>query len=267
MISSHTVLLNVEDGVAVLTLNRPDKLNALTQEMRRRYFDLLAECGTRDDVRVIVVTGAGKGFCAGGDLGELQTLARGDFDTTREDPRPQSFVLTIPKPIIAAVNGACAGHGLVQALMCDVRFAASGAKFTTAFSRRGLVAEQGISWILSRLVGPSRAADVLFSGRIFLAEEAAAMGIVNRVFAPGTLTDETIAYARDLAANCSPASLATMKQQIYADLDRGIEAAISEASKLMVESFAQPDFTEGVNSFLEQRPPAFAPLRLTRLRA
>src|SRR5688500_9769371 len=120
---SETVLMEVSDGVAMLTLNRPDKLNALTQEMRRRYFDLLAECGERADVRVIVVTGAGRGFCAGGDVGELQTLQQGRYETAGEDMRPQAFPLSIRKPIVAAINGACAGFGFVQALMCDIRFA------------------------------------------------------------------------------------------------------------------------------------------------
>ena len=258
---SDTVLMEVSDGVAVLTLNRPDKLNALTQEMRRRYFDLLAECGERADVRVIVVTGAGRGFCAGGDVGELQTLQQGRFDTAREDMRPQAFPLSIRKPVVAAINGACAGFGFVQALMCDLRFAAAGAKFTTAFSQRGLIAEHGISWMLPRLVGPARALDLLMSSRIVTAEEALAMGAVNFVVPASSLLGETMTYARHLAANCSPWSMATMKQQVYADLERGLEPAVAEANELMAESFGQPDFVEGVASFLERRPPAFRPLQ------
>jgi enoyl-CoA hydratase/carnithine racemase len=258
---SDTVLIEVSDGVALLTLNRPDKLNALTQEMRRRYFDLLADCGERDDVRAIVVTGAGRGFCAGADLGELQTLQRGDYETAREDLRPQAFALTIPKPIVAAINGAAAGLGFVQALMCDVRFAAAGAKLTTAFSQRGLIAEHGISWMLPRLVGPARALDLLLSSRVVTAEEALAMGVVNFVYPASSLLDEAMAYARNLATTCSPSSMATMKQQVYADLERGLEAAVAEANKLMVESFGQPDFVEGVASFLERRAPAFRPLQ------
>jgi enoyl-CoA hydratase/carnithine racemase len=175
--------------------------------------------------------------------------------------RPQAFALSIPKPIIAAINGAAAGLGFVQALMCDIRFAAAGAKLTTAFSQRGLIAEHGISWMLPRLVGPARALDLLFSSRIVTAEEALAMGVVNAVFAPDALLSETITYARNLAANCSPSSMATMKQQIYADLERGLEPAVAEANKLMVESFAQPDFVEGVASFMERRAPAFRPLQ------
>src|SRR5207245_9521181 len=125
-------------------------------------------------IRVSVLTGAGRGFCAGADMQELQAIGNGDFDSAAEahDRRPQTFALSIPKPIIAAINGPCAGLGLVQALMCDIRFAAEGAKLTTAFARRGLVAEHGISWILPRLVGPARALDLLLSGRVVLAHAA-----------------------------------------------------------------------------------------------
>jgi enoyl-CoA hydratase/carnithine racemase len=259
---SEVVESTVSDGVAVLTLNRPQRLNAWTAEMERTYFDLLADCGEREDVRVIVVTGAGRGFCAGADMEELEALGQDGLDgaADRRDPRPQSFALTIPKPVIAAINGPCAGIGLVQALMCDMRFAAEGAKITTAFARRGLVAEHGVSWILPRLVGPARALDLLLSGRVVLAEEAAALGVVNRVLAPDSLLDETMAYARDLAVNCSPASMATMKRQVYRDLDQGLDAAIEEANRLMVSSLQAPDFVEGVTSFVERREPNFAPL-------
>src|SRR4051794_38134341 len=218
--STDVLLRDTSDGVAVLTLNRPDRLNAWTFELEQAYFGALADCAEDPDVRVIVVTGAGRGFCAGADMDDLQGIGSGalDVDERAAQRRKQTFPLTIPKPIVAAVNGAAAGLGLVQALMCDIRFAAAGAKFTTAFSRRGLIAEHGISWILPRLVGPSRALDLLLSARVVLAEEAFAMGLVNRVVAPDALLDETLAYARDLAVNCSPASLAIVKSQIYAAL-------------------------------------------------
>src|SRR5262249_50124568 len=148
------------------------------------------------DVRVIVVTGAGRGFCAGADMGALQEVGKGA--SFGGSGKPQTFPLTIAKPIIAAVNGACAGLGLVHAPLCDLRFAAAGAKFTTAFVRRGLVAEHSISWTLPRLVGQANALDLLLSGRVFLAEEAAAIGLVNRVVEPAALLDTTLAYARDL---------------------------------------------------------------------
>ena len=260
---SEVVQRQVQDGVALLTLNRPDRLNAWTAEMERVYFGMLEECAQAEEVRVIVVTGAGRGFCAGADMHDLQALGDGQVDVDVEaalERRPQTFPLSIGKPIIAAINGACAGIGLVQALMCDVRFAADGAKLTTAFARRGLVAEHGISWMLPRLIGPARALDLLLSGRVVLAEEAQALGLLNRVLAPETLLEGTLDYAHELVVNCSPASMATMKRQVYADLDRALPDALAGADELMLESFTAPDFVEGVTSFLERRDPRFAPL-------
>jgi enoyl-CoA hydratase/carnithine racemase len=259
---SDVVQKQVREGVALLTLNRPDRLNAWTAEMEQTYFGMLEECGASSEVRVIVVTGAGRGFCAGADMQELQAIGNGGpspEDIARER-YPQSLPLTIPKPIVAAINGACAGIGLVQALMCDIRFAAEGAKITTAFARRGLVAEHGISWILPRLVGPSRALDLLLSGRVVLADEAMALGLVNRVLAPESLLEATLDYARELALNCSPASMATMNRQVYGDLERGLLDATAAADGLMLESFTAADFVEGVTSFLERRDPRFAAL-------
>jgi enoyl-CoA hydratase/carnithine racemase len=258
----EVVQRSVEEGVALLTLNRPDRLNAWTVEMEHAYFGLLEECASSPEVRVIVVTGSGRGFCAGADMQDLQALGDGSVDVSAHDAerRAQTFPLSIPKPIIAAINGACAGIGLVQALMCDLRFAAAGAKLTTAFARRGLVAEHGISWLLPRLVGPERALDLLLSGRVVLAEEAQSLGVVNRVMAPERLLEETLDYARELASCCSPASMATIKRQVYADLQRDLAQALQEADRLMLESFAAPDFVEGVTSFLERRDPRFAAL-------
>jgi enoyl-CoA hydratase/carnithine racemase len=259
---SEVVQKQFEDGVAIVTLNRPDRLNAWTVEMEQAYFAALDDCAASPEVRVIVVTGAGRGFCAGADMKDLQAIGAGEIDTeVREgDRRLQSHPLSIPKPIVAAINGACAGLGLVQALMCDVRFAAAGAKLTTAFARRGLVAEHGISWILPRLIGPARALDLLLSGRVVLAEEALELGLVNRVHPPDALLEQAVDYAREIARSCSPASMATMKRQVYADLLGGLADATAEADRLMLASFNEPDFAEGVTSFLERRDPRFAPL-------
>ena len=144
--------------------------------------------------------------------------------------------------------------------MCDLRFAAEEAKLTTAFSRRGLVAEHGISWILPRLLGPARALDLLLSGRVLLGAEAQSLGLVNRALPREAVLDETLAYARGLARRCSPASMAAAKRQVYADLDRELPEALAEADRLMLESFTAPDFLEGVASFVERRDPSFAPL-------
>ena len=257
-----TVLREQTDGVCVLTLNRPDRMNAWTHEMEARYFDLLAEAERDAETRVIVVTGAGRGFCPGFDMDALAAMSSGEGGNgaAAVPERPQTFPLTIRKPIVAAINGACAGIGLVQALMCDIRFAAAGAKFTTAFARRGLVAEHGSSWMLPRLIGPAAALDLLLSGRVFLAEEAERLGVVNRVLDRDRVLDEAVAYARDLAANCSPASMAAMKAQVYRDLERGLEESVDDANRLMLESFARPDFAEGVQSFVERREPRFSAL-------
>jgi enoyl-CoA hydratase/carnithine racemase len=265
---SDVVLFEVDDGVALLTYNRPDRLNAWTPELQTRYFDLLEECAEREDVRVIVLTGAGRGFCAGADMQALADLASGDgeAETGPGDSRPVTFALSIPKPIIAAINGPCAGLGLVHALMCDLRFAAAGAKLTTAFARRGLVAEHGISWMLPRLVGPARALDLLLSGRIVLGEEAAELGLVNRAVEDERLMDEVFAYARMLATECSPASMVRIKRQVYADCERSLAESLDQANVLMAESFAGPDFEEGVKSFMERRPPQFEALSMNAAR-
>jgi len=262
--ADDTVLYERRDpGIAILTLNRPERLNAWNSEMSTRYFELLDQAAADPDVKVIVVTGAGKGWCAGADMGTLQDLGDSAGSGGAEaaaGQREQYYTTTVPKPVIAAINGACAGLGMVQALMCDLRFAAKGAKFTTAFSRRGLIAEYGMSWILPRLVGTSRAMDLLFSGRVILAEEAAAMGLVNEVVEPEHLMDRTLEYAADLAVNASPTSISVMKSQVYRDQLRGVVEANDDAVALMVESLKRTDFKEGVASFLEKRPPNFAPL-------
>ncbi len=280
---SEVVLKEVRDGVAVLTLNRPERLNAWTGELEQTYFGLLRECAASTDVRVIVVTGAGRGFCAGADMQSLQAIGdvvQGDEAQNGDAPAagdaqgaggngaapeefehtPQTFTLSVPKPVIAAINGPCAGIGLVQALMCDIRFVAEDAKLTTAFARRGLVAEHGISWILPRLVGPARALDLLLSGRVVLGREAVELGLCNRATPAETVLEETLAYAHELATQCSPASMAQMKRQVYAAMEEPLADALAEADRLMLASFAKPDFAEGVASFVERRDPRFAAL-------
>ena len=256
--ADEVVLHEQRDGVALLTLNRPDRLNAWTPPMEVRYFGLLERCDADPEVRIVVVTGAGKGFCAGADMDALRDVGAGG--TFAPSGKPQTFPLTIRKPILAAINGACAGLGLVQALMCDLRFAAAGAKFTTAFVRRGLVAEHGSSWILPRLIGPARALDLLLSGRVFLADEALSLGLVNRVVEGDRLLASAMDYAKDMAANCSPTALAVIKRQVYRHLELDLAAAMADTNQLMEASLKRPDFREGVASFVERRAPRFAPL-------
>ncbi len=256
---TDVVLLEHRDpGIAIITLNRPERLNAWNGELAGRYFELLDQCAADSDVKVIVVTGAGRGFCAGADMDTLQGIGNTSGGAeSAAGGRAQHFTTSIPKPVIAAVNGACAGIGMVQALMCDVRFAAAGAKFTTAFARRGLIAEYGMSWVLPRLVGTANALDLLMSGRVILAEEAVTMGLVNEVVPPEHLLDRTLEYAADLAVNSSPTSMAVMKRQVYADATRGLAEATDDAVELMKASLRRPDFKEGVASFMQKRPPQF----------
>jgi enoyl-CoA hydratase/carnithine racemase len=258
----EVVLTDVRsDGVAVLTLNRPDRLNAWTVEMEDRYFDLLLDAQHDPTVRAIVVTGAGRAFSAGADLGSPGE----GMDTTQLqlgslDRRPTTLPLEIAKPIVAAINGPAAGASLVHTLQMDVRFAAAGAKLTFAFPRLGLVAEYGASWLLPRLVGTGHALDLLLSGRVITAEEACELGLVNRVVPVKELFDVAVAYAADLAVSCSPASMAVIKQQVHADRTTDLEAARVRAAGLMARSFGGADAREGVRSFLGRRPPAFPPL-------
>ena len=256
---AELVLSSVDQGVLTLTFNRPDKLNAWTGAMGRRYFDLLDGAAKDPEIRAVVVTGAGKGFCAGADFSTLTALRTGDYDET-PDPRPNTHPTTIPKPIVAAVNGACAGLGMVHALVCDVVYTAAEAKWTTAFSRRGLIAEYGLSWVLPRVMGQQRAMDILLSGRVFTGAEAYELGLVNRSVPGESLLAEAQAYARDLAAHSSPASMAIIKRQVWNDWDTTLAESAKAATHEMVSSFGRPDFAEGVSSFLERRPPNFPPL-------
>jgi enoyl-CoA hydratase/carnithine racemase len=259
---SDLVLAERRGPVLVLTLNRPERLNAWSDALEEDYYAWLDAAEDDPEVRAIVVTGAGRGFCAGADMDDLQRGAAGaDVEAAlRNRPRPRTFPLTVRKPLIAAINGAAAGLGLVEALYCDVRFASREAKLTTAFALRGLVAEYGMSWLLPRLVGYSAAVDLLLSGRVVLGEEALRLRLVDRLSEPGHVVDDAVAYAAELATYSSPWSMATIKAQVQADLDRSFADAVAEAEELMIRSFDQPDVLEGVRSYQDRRAPAFPPL-------
>ncbi|HVV08169.1 enoyl-CoA hydratase-related protein [Amycolatopsis sp.] len=247
-----------DDGVAVITLNRPERRNGWNPELEARYFEILEVADADPRVRAAVLTGAGKAFCPGVDSARLDKLAGQGLDVSgrRSPVRPWAF----RKPLIAAINGACAGMGLVQALLCDVRFAARGARFTTAFARRGLAGEFGITWLLPRLVGLERASDLLLSARVFDADEARELGMVSRVTEPGDLLPAARAYAADIAANCSPVSLALIRHQLRADLRNDFAEALGAAYRAMDVAASGPDFREGMDSFLAKRPPRFPAL-------
>jgi enoyl-CoA hydratase/carnithine racemase len=264
-INEDVVLCEVDNSIATLTLNRPGSANGWTGAMEAKYFDLLAECEENPAVKAIVVTGAGRTFCPGADMGNLQSFGSSEAQSSGGDvvgraTRPSHFPTMISKPTIGAINGACAGVGLVQALMLDLRFSAPNVKYTFAFARRGLIAEYGSAWLLPRLVGQSRALDLMMSSRVVLAEEALSMGLINQVHAADRLLDETRAYAYDLATNCSPTSMAIMKQQVQRSWGQDLETQLEESFVLMNKSLRRPDFKEGVTSYIEKRAPQFGPL-------
>lgn len=247
------------EGIVVLTLNRPARLNAWTGELQERYFKLLAEADRDPAIRAIVVTGAGPGFCAGGDIDELAQQSTSDHQFAPGHPT-MSFPLSVGKPLIAAINGACAGVGLVQALYCDVRFAATDAKFTTAFARRGLPAEYGIAWLLPRLVGTGRANDLLLSGRVLTGEQAGQIGLVEFVTSRETVLDEAVHYAHEIATYCSPSALAEIKRQLREGTAGDFATGYDRAEAALARASGWPDFAEGVASFIERRQPRFPPL-------
>ncbi|MBI3213065.1 MAG: enoyl-CoA hydratase [Mycobacterium sp.] len=265
--SSPAVLYEVRDsGVAVLTFNRPERMNAWGGELAAGFYAGIAAAEADPDVRVIVITGRGRAFCAGADMGGLSTISTVTVESANQTDvsalvagKHPYFLTQLDKPVVAAINGSIAGMGLSQALMADVRFAAAGAKFTTSFARRGLIAEYGISWILPRLIGWGAATDLLLSGRTFFAEEAAALGLVKEVVPAEQLMERTLAYAEEMAANCAPSSLAVMKRQLYADAGLPLVETSAKAERLMHDSMQRPDFIEGITAFFEKRPPNFPP--------
>jgi enoyl-CoA hydratase/carnithine racemase len=250
-------------GVAVLTFNRPERLNTWGGDIATALYAGLDRAEDDSAVRVIVLTGRGKAFCAGAQLGSMGTVTESLEKTDQRNltelvgERQPYYLTTLCKPVIAAINGSCVGIGLTQALMCDVRFAAAGAKFAASFARRGLIAEYGVSWILPRLTGWGVALDLLLSGRTFLADEAAELGLVKEVVAPEHLMRRAMEYAEDIAGNCSPASMAIIKRQAYGDAMREVAEASSRSESLLQQSLQRPDVIEGIMSFLEKRAPNF----------
>ena len=274
------ILYEVDDPVATITLNRPEQLNAWTARMGHEVAAAIGQAERDPAVVGIILTGAGRGFCAGADLGMLASVTATDGDAdSRESAAAQiveasvdvpgdpdagadlrgtyTYLMSVAKPVIAAINGPVAGMGVPVVLACDLRMMSSTAVLTTSFAQRGLIAEWGIAWQLSRLVGPAHALDLLFSARKVGGEEAERIGLVNRALAPDELIPAAREFLVNLAEHCSPASIAVIKRQVYLDLHRGLADASKDAERLMVESFGRPDFQEGVQSFLQRRPPKF----------
>ena len=271
---NQETLYQVADRVATITLNRPDKLNAWTAVMEGEVRAGIGEAERDENVRVIVLTGAGRGFCAGADISLLSTVATKGLDSaqraqavqpqggvvegTRGDfQKKYSYFPAVTKPVIAAINGPIVGLGLVIALYCDLRFASDAARFGTAFARRGLIAEYGMAWMLPRLVGHSNALDLLFSARMIDAAEAFRMGLVNQVYPQGTFHEKVREYAVDLASNVSPRSLRVIKRQVYDAMFLTLAETFETSEREMLESLRSDDFKEGVAHFIEKRSPVF----------
>jgi len=267
------ILYRVDDPVAVITMNRPDALNAFTVRMLAEIRHALAAAEADDRVVGIVLTGAGRGFCAGMDMNALNDMSGGgaggaeDLSALKASPGDPdmgddfqvtySYLLSVRKPILAAVNGACAGLGFVFALLSDMRFVDRSARFSTAFSQRGLIAEHGASWILPRLIGSGKALDLLWSARKFDGEEADRLGLAERLCEPGESVDAACDFVRELAATASPTSLKVIKAQVYRHLNMPLGEAMRETNAWMDESLQREDFREGVRSYIEKRPPQF----------
>ena len=276
MAEYQDILTDIEDQILTITLNRPDRLNAWTGDMENEVRDAIEQAGADDDIRCIIVTGAGRGFCAGADMAGLQQISPGgeaadaatsgtnaaSIPANAEDlaslyPGRFGYMYACPKPIIAAINGPCAGIGLIFSLYADMRFANQDAKFTTAFAQRGLIAEHGISWLLPRLVGEAHALDLLFTARVFKGAEAERVGLVNRALPANELLPHVMDTAKHLSTQVSPRSLAVMKRQIRESYFQNFARSLEIADQEMQQSFASFDFKEGVDSFVEKRPPAF----------
>ncbi|HEX2565832.1 MAG TPA: enoyl-CoA hydratase [Burkholderiales bacterium] len=269
------LLYESAEGIAAITLNRPQALNAYTAAMGQSLERAVAAAAADDSVRVVVLTGAGRGFCAGADMNLLQKIKPGgqrvsQAQNVKHDFRSHlgpdvgahfggrfGYLLQCRKPVIAAINGPAAGLGLVLALYADIRFAASEAKLTTSFAQRGLIAEHGISWLLPRLVGPAHALDLLLSARKIKAAEAERLGLVNKVFPQESFMPDVLAYASALAKTVSPRSTAVIKAQVWKAQFQDFNQALELADAEMQKSFASADFKEGVAHFVEKRAPAF----------
>ncbi len=268
---ASNITYEIDEPIAIIRLNRPEKLNAFTFTMVEQIREAVERAAADERSVAIILTGEGRGFCAGLDAADLTQSTKTGSPSSPRDSDPNelpalfSYLLRVPKPIVAAVNGVAAGGGFVLAMMCDLRFASTDASFTTVFSKRGLIAEHGTAWLLPRIVGTSRALDLLWSSRRIDANEAYRMGFVDRLVPRENLLDEAKTYLREMAANISPNSLAVIKSEVYKYWSLAMEPAFRDADLLMKDSLKHPDAAEGVASFVERRPPRFKRIRGAKL--
>ena len=263
---SQEIRYEVQDRVATVTLSRPDKLNAFTRRMRDELIDAFGRADADDGVRAVIVTGAGRAFCAGADLSgggaTFDYARRGDAgqDEHRDGGgRVSLSIFALKKPVIAAINGAAVGVGATMTLPMDIRIASSAAKFGFVFARRGIVPEACSSWFLPKVVGISRAAEWVYTGRVFGADEALAGGLVSRVVAPEDLMPAALALAREIADNTSAVAVALARQMLWrmAGADHPMEAHKVDSRGIFAMG-ASPDVKEGIAAFMEKRAPNFS---------
>ena len=253
------ILFTVEDGVATITLNRPKRLNAFHFALGAELESAYARCDVDDTVRALVLTGAGKAFCAGADMGGGdKTFDDVEGSRRAANPGPEVRRLAayqVRKPVIAAINGHAVGIGLTLAMQCDLRLVARDAKLAFAFVRRGVIPELGSHSILPRVIGFSRAADLLLSGRTIRGEEAAALGLASEVLPADAVVPRAQEWARDIAVNAAPASVAIAKRLLWEGVTETPPETMAKEKPLLEWAGKQADAAEGVRSFLERRTP------------
>lgn len=255
------LLYDVSDHIATITLHRPDRMNAISAAMLDSISRALRAADADPEVRVIILTGAGRGFCAGLDLKDLTAgtgIGSGSSLPARFDLEnsPPVVLHRTDKPVVCALNGPAAGYGMDLALGCDIRIASTEAKLAAVFTKRGILPESGGSWLLPRLIGWARAADVAFRGRVLSAQEALELGLVNAVVEPDQLLPVTRSWAEEIAAN-APLAVQATKRMMRLGLEETFEANVHHVYLQLLPLFQTEDFREGVRAFIEKRAPKF----------
>ena len=264
------IIYEKSDRVAVVSYNRPERMNAWTMRMGAQAREAILEADNDPDVGAIILTGAGRAFCAGADMQNLSNLANGT-DQLEEAGRPLagteemnpnfrgrfSWMMGLRKPVIGAINGPAVGMGFANTLYCDIRIASATARMGLIFPQRGLAIEFGASWMLPRIVGIANAMDLAITGRLIEADEAQQMGLVNQVVAPNELMSKARALARSIADGCSPLGVAHIKRLVYGHLFTDLATALVDDDEAAVTMLRSEDFKEGIKAFMEKRAPRF----------